>query len=440
MVDSSWLANCATGDVHCPSIIPGLQQGLWESGFTSLTITPMGGCKVLIHTEEENLVTKLIENERARWSKWFRKIKVWSPTDVAEERLAWIKISRLPLHAWNQKSLEKIDNFLGSFMKVDQFTANKDCLDAARILITTTDANQTDKEVSLKVWSQFHPIKISEERWRTDPWWLKATKVYDSDESDIEDSLDGDSIHNYGNWSFSSDEETERDPLAEKMMSPSDSKMNVVVDASSADFGKSNENKTEGSMSEYGCSINNPSNPTPTPSADFEFVKPKLKDQYNPNYPQQAHTHSIQPDLTTSLAKPSAQIHPIKILHRPSDTPKSPILETNTQQSDYFQSLIPETDTHQSENLQFVTGQNRGIRKKTKQSQSKMKQPADPKSSESSFSGSFMEKRNKSTTKEVEELDIRRFVEFGKRLGIYFVGNDEAFAAKFRELEEQNLG
>ncbi|GLU05100.1 hypothetical protein SLE2022_222190 [Rubroshorea leprosula] len=224
------------------------------------------------------------------------------------------------------------------------------------------------------------------------------------------------------------------------MISPSDSKMNVALDAGSADLGKNNENKTKGSRSECGYITNNLSNPTSTPSTDFEFVKPKLKDQYNPNYPQQAHTHLIQPDLTSSPAKPSTQIHPIKILHRPSDMPKSPILETNTQQSDYFQSLIPETDTNHSENLQFVTEQNKGIRKKTKQRKSKMKQPADPKPSGSSFSDNFMEKRNKSTTKEAKELDIRRFVEFDKRAKICFVGNEEAFVAKFRELEEQNLG
>lgn len=56
-----------------------------------------------------------------------------------------------------------------------------------------------------------------------------------------------------------------------------------------------------------------------------------------------------------------------------------------------------------------------------------------------SLSDSFLEKRSRISTKDVDELDIRRFVEFGKRLGLCFVGNEELFAAKFRELEERDL-
>ncbi|GLU18295.1 hypothetical protein SLE2022_346010 [Rubroshorea leprosula] len=96
IVDSSWVANYATGDVYCPSLIPGLQQELWENGFTTFKITPLGGCKVLIHSEEKSLVTKFIENERARWSKWFGRVKQWGPSNVAEQRLAWIRITSLP--------------------------------------------------------------------------------------------------------------------------------------------------------------------------------------------------------------------------------------------------------------------------------------------------------------------------------------------------------
>ncbi|GKV54008.1 hypothetical protein SLEP1_g60518, partial [Rubroshorea leprosula] len=73
--DCSWLQNCATGEVHTPDLIPGLQQVLWENGFSFIRITPMGGCKILLSTDDMNLTTRFIEEEGAWWSKWFKRIK-----------------------------------------------------------------------------------------------------------------------------------------------------------------------------------------------------------------------------------------------------------------------------------------------------------------------------------------------------------------------------
>ncbi|GLT60494.1 hypothetical protein SLA2020_332580 [Shorea laevis] len=246
-VDSSWLANCATGEVYCPNLIPGLQQELWENGFTTLKITPMGGCKVLIQSEEKSQTTNFIENEKAQWSKWFGRVKLWGHLTSPEQRLAWIRITGLPLHAWNQKALGKIGNFLGSFIKVDEFTLNKECLDAARILITTSDANQINGAIQIKIQNHLHSVNISEERWRTDPWWLKAAKIYDSDESDSENPSDEDSDQNFGSWCFNSDEEVdkpqdfEKEPLAAKMLSHPDiasPKMKIALETATADLGR----------------------------------------------------------------------------------------------------------------------------------------------------------------------------------------------------------
>lgn len=167
----------------------------------------MGGRKVLLQSEDLDKISKFIEEEEVWWSKWFSRIKLWSPSNIADERLAWIRITGLPLQVWNQKMFERIGNKLGSFIKVDPHIADKICLDVARVLIITTEIDQIDKDIYLIIRGHSYPVKITEERWRTDPWWLKTSQVYDSDMSDSEDQVDSDSNQVPGRWSLASEDE-----------------------------------------------------------------------------------------------------------------------------------------------------------------------------------------------------------------------------------------
>ncbi|GLU11952.1 hypothetical protein SLE2022_286690 [Rubroshorea leprosula] len=205
--DSSWLCNCATCEVLEPRLISGLQQKIWGNGFTFISVISMGGSNVLLKADDKGTLNKFIEEEEC---KWFKLIKPWSPPDIATERLVWVRITGIPLHVWNLRCFEKIENYLGSFIMADQFANDKECLDVARILISTAEANQIDKEVTLRVRSQLFSLKIKEECWRTDPWWLKASDVYDSDDSDPDGQSVSESDQFSDSWGFSSDDEVEQ--------------------------------------------------------------------------------------------------------------------------------------------------------------------------------------------------------------------------------------
>ncbi|GLT28580.1 hypothetical protein SLA2020_035010 [Shorea laevis] len=88
MEDSSWLNSCALVEVLSHDLIPSLQQTFWENGFSHITTTPMGGCKILSQSEDLEKISRFIEEEEVWWSKWFRRIKLWSPSDIADERFA----------------------------------------------------------------------------------------------------------------------------------------------------------------------------------------------------------------------------------------------------------------------------------------------------------------------------------------------------------------
>ncbi|GKV12266.1 hypothetical protein SLEP1_g23437 [Rubroshorea leprosula] len=336
--DCSWLQNCATGEVHTPDLIPGLQQVLWENGFSFIHITPMGGCKVLLSTDDMNLTTKFIEEEGAWW--------------------------------------------------------NKECLDAARILISTTEADaadQIEKGISLSIWNHLYPLKVTEERWQTDPWWLRAAKVYVSDASKSDDLSEADSGQISDSWGLSSNEEVKqpkqfkKDPLNELNARP--------------------------------ATTESPKKLASSPPVDFHQVKNMSNDQIGLSNPSQAH-----PPINGSGLNPSADNSPAQVN-----------LDENPQMN---QECFQNSETQRS-----ITGLHRGINKKSsKHGKRNCKQGKNSGLLSASLSDNFLEERSSLSAKEVDDMDIRRFVEFSKRLGLYFVGNEEAFASKFQELEERDLG
>ncbi|GLT79930.1 hypothetical protein SLA2020_513960 [Shorea laevis] len=122
--------------------------------------------------------------------------------------------------------------------------------------------------------------------------------------------------------------------------------------------------------------------------------------------------------------------------HCSSDTPTN-VAESPLQGNPISQQSF--NCAQNTKNLKLVTGLHRGIRKKSTRMGKRGKRHGDSFSS-SSFSDSIMEQRSQLKDTSVEDMDIRRFVEFGRQLELCFVGNEEIFVSKFHELEERDKG
>ncbi|GKV15232.1 hypothetical protein SLEP1_g26031 [Rubroshorea leprosula] len=144
------LMKCAVRMALSPSIIPSLPKIFFNEGFPSIKIVPMGGNLVLIDGDDSESIQELVDGNLEWVSHYFDRVKIWSPSDIAEERFVWARIQGLPLHAWTKENLLKIGNQVGKCVLVDEYTLSKECLDVARVL----------------------------ENWRNDPWWPK--KVHNS--------------------------------------------------------------------------------------------------------------------------------------------------------------------------------------------------------------------------------------------------------------------
>ncbi|GKV38230.1 hypothetical protein SLEP1_g46166 [Rubroshorea leprosula] len=118
-----------------------LLEIFFNEGFPSIKIVPMGGNLVLIDGDDPESIKELVDGNLEWVPYYFDWVKIWSPSDITEERFVWARIQGLPLHAWTEENL-----FIIEFV--------------------------------LKVKGNRFNIAVVEENWGNDPWWLK--KVHNS--------------------------------------------------------------------------------------------------------------------------------------------------------------------------------------------------------------------------------------------------------------------
>ncbi|GKU88292.1 hypothetical protein SLEP1_g2574 [Rubroshorea leprosula] len=182
------LMKCAIGVVLTPSIIPNLPEIFFNEGFPSIKIAPMGGNLVLIDDEDPEHVKELVDGNLQWVAAYFDRVKYWAPSDIAEERFVWVRIQGLPIHAWSKESLSTIGNHVGKLVSIDEYTLSKECLDAARILVSTKSKLAINEDFILKVKNNSFHIAVVEENWRTDPWnerlelWADLQKMIEEDD------------------------------------------------------------------------------------------------------------------------------------------------------------------------------------------------------------------------------------------------------------------
>lgn len=88
-------------------------------------------------------------------------IKDWDPEFVIAERLSWLNVEGVPLHAWNDDNFKKIGSCVGRVILIDNNTSQRKVLDGGRLLVSTELSNIC-KTISLKVSSKDYVVSIRE--------------------------------------------------------------------------------------------------------------------------------------------------------------------------------------------------------------------------------------------------------------------------------------
>ncbi|KAK6129156.1 hypothetical protein DH2020_037088 [Rehmannia glutinosa] len=138
-------------------------NGLKTSGYVGLKVTPIGGECVLIQLANKESLVNFLQEEEEWLGTWFEYIRPWKATDTFKDREVWLNICGVPLHGWNIKLFKLLVSSLGTFLKVDESTINRDCLTRARVLISTRSQDHICSSLKIKIGTEIFHIKIAEE-------------------------------------------------------------------------------------------------------------------------------------------------------------------------------------------------------------------------------------------------------------------------------------
>ncbi|GJR79021.1 RNA-directed DNA polymerase, eukaryota, nucleotide-binding alpha-beta plait domain protein [Tanacetum coccineum] len=128
------LENFVMGELKSFSSIPNIRVLLQKEGFQIVSLSYLGGLWVMFELKSKVSKEKLLDHVGV--SSWFHQICSAQLDFVAKERIVWIDIEGVPLHAWSRATFTKICSRWESSIRSDlhlEDAGGTDCLPTATI-------------------------------------------------------------------------------------------------------------------------------------------------------------------------------------------------------------------------------------------------------------------------------------------------------------------
>ncbi|GAU48536.1 hypothetical protein TSUD_282880 [Trifolium subterraneum] len=157
------LRRAFVGVVVHPGMTYRIQDEFHMQGYFGVKITPLGANLALLQDQEEGEIQALMEEARGWLDQWFKEIRPWTPGEVDNDRLVWLRVYGIPVHAWNDNFFTLISQQFGIFLNADDTTSKNLTMDVARILIRTSSLKAVDEFLNVKVNGELFQIRIIED-------------------------------------------------------------------------------------------------------------------------------------------------------------------------------------------------------------------------------------------------------------------------------------
>jgi hypothetical protein len=97
--------------------IPALQRRIYDAGFVSLDIIPLGADKVLVRTTDDRDVNFILSEAAKFFINFFSTPVKMNKDFLVRKKGVWLRIYGVPLHAWNMNFF-KLCFCLWSFIEI----------------------------------------------------------------------------------------------------------------------------------------------------------------------------------------------------------------------------------------------------------------------------------------------------------------------------------
>ena len=124
----------------------------------------LGGRNIILHFKSVKSMENLLKNRIHGIHHWVKNLRNWSVGFRAEERLTWLKIVGVPLHAWRQDIFSEIGSRWGHTLEfINCVWEETNHLEFGRVLVATSIRTQIDELKNIIIDGLVYRIRIWEE-------------------------------------------------------------------------------------------------------------------------------------------------------------------------------------------------------------------------------------------------------------------------------------
>ena len=163
LADRMWATSGMVALVLVDDSTLALQHKIEDAGFNHVMVTPMGGDRFFLYCTGGEHIWHVFNDALHFFGMLFNNIHMWSVEDIKYERGAWVRVYRVPIHAWNVEFFKLCVMDVGRYVRADECTVDKARIDFARILISTSSLEIVNKSLNIIVDGSMYSIKLVEE-------------------------------------------------------------------------------------------------------------------------------------------------------------------------------------------------------------------------------------------------------------------------------------
>jgi hypothetical protein len=161
--DVNWARCGVVATIANGEAVSVVRRRLVDAGFKGLDLIHLGGARVFVRSQDDTKVLAVLDGAKDFFSICFSHWGRWDTEVIPFQRGAWVRIYGIPLQAWNDSFFKLCVMDCGRFLRSDSYTAAKDRLDYARVLIATTSKAVIKKVEHLMVDGSLVEVQIVEE-------------------------------------------------------------------------------------------------------------------------------------------------------------------------------------------------------------------------------------------------------------------------------------
>ncbi|GJV99272.1 RNA-directed DNA polymerase, eukaryota [Tanacetum coccineum] len=166
------------GEVKQFASIANLRVLLSNEGFQNVKLTYLGGLWVMV--ELDTLKAKNNFMKHVGVASWFNRLNNAQPDFVSKERIVWVDIEGVPLHAWSRPTFFKIGSKWGEVMDIEE--SKDDLFARKRVCIKTNQEDNILEKFKIIVQGKIFVIRAKELFVWSPVFYETTEEVYCSDD------------------------------------------------------------------------------------------------------------------------------------------------------------------------------------------------------------------------------------------------------------------